>query len=142
MAAATFHSGKTGRVTATSGSNTYELATTGYRYEESTEIVRYRNSLTSGGTIKEATFFDCKGNVTCDFDHGANPFVAVPAIVAGASVTMNLYPFGGTSTSPSGSLHVITAIISRVVSQLQVEGKTTIECEFEGTGTPTHPANV
>lgn len=118
----TFKSGKSG--TATFGGSS--LAITGWTYEEMTEIVRYRNSGTAGGTVKEGTFEDARGRVSADFDIDTNYFATGPTIRAGTTGSVVL----SDGTNPI----TLSVIISRVIKQLVLEGKITFEFEYETTG--------
>ncbi len=124
-----------------------ELAITGWTMNPTTEVVRFRNSLTSGGTLKEPTFTDGTGSMTVDHDFDASPFDAPISIVVGQFLTgVKLYLRKSTpalASEPYWDLRSI--LVTGTPQSLEIEGKiqTTFNFEVDGLigypGTPLVP---
>lgn len=130
---ADFHSGKDG--TAFVGAN--EMAVTGWSMNPTTEIQRFRNSLTNGATRKEVTFSDGTGTITVDHDFEDSPFEAPISIAVGSRLTdVKLYlrksDGAAFDTEPYWDLPII--LVTGTPQSLEVEGKiqTTFNFEVDG----------
>jgi hypothetical protein len=127
------HSGIDG--TATVGSD--ELPITGWTVNITGEIVRFRNSKTNRGTLKEPTFRDGAGTITVDFDFDENPFGS-PFTMATGTRLSNVKLYLRKTADPVDDTEPYwdfpSVILGTIAQTLEIEGKiqTTFNFEVDG----------